>query len=81
MDGWLLNDVGVGLQLLEDRYLPHRGGGDSLILIFQLDLLNRHIVLEDRVSCLEDNPIGALSQSLALLIALLHLAVHFSRMN
>ena len=77
----LLNDVWVWLQFFEDGYLSHGGGGYSLILVFQLDLLNRHIVLEDGVACLEYNPVGALSQSLALLVAFLDLAVHFSRTN
>lgn len=43
----VLDDVGVRLQFLEDGYLPHGGGGNALILVLQLDLLNRHIVLED----------------------------------
>lgn len=77
----LLNDVGMWLQFFEDGYLSHGGGGNSLIFVFQLDLLNRHIVLEDGIACLEYNPVGAFSQSLALLIAFLDLAVHFSRTN
>lgn len=69
------------LQFFEDGYFPHGSGGNSLIFVFQLDLLNCHIVLEDGVACLEDNPVGAFSQSLTLLVAFLDLAVHFSRTN
>ena len=68
----------MGLQFLENGDLPHGGGGYSFILVLQFDLLDCHIILEDCVSGLEDNSVGALSEPLALLVAVLLLNDHLS---
>lgn len=75
----VLNDIRVGLQFLEDGDLSHGRGGHSLIFVLQLYLLDCHIVLQDEVARLEDHTVGALSESLTLLVAFLDLNVHLSK--
>lgn len=75
----VLDDIGMGLKFLEDGDLAHGGGGNTLIFILQLDLLHGHVILEHAVPRLEDHTIGAFSESLALLVALLDLNVHLSK--
>jgi hypothetical protein len=75
----VLDDIGMGLQFLEDGDFAHGGRWHSFVLVLQLDLLDRHIVLQDEVARLEDHTVGTLSEPLALLVALLDLNVHLSK--
>lgn len=75
----VLDDIGMGLQFFEDGDLTHGGRGHSFILVLQLDLLDCHVILQDEVTRLEDHTVRTLSESLALLVALLDLNVHLSK--
>lgn len=55
----LLDDVGVGLEFLEDGDFSHGGGRDAFILVFEFDLFEGHDPFGVPFTSLEDYTVGS----------------------
>ena len=70
MYGKILDDVGVGLKLLENWDFSHSGRRNSLIFVLEFDLFDGNVVLLVCVPSFEHYSVGSFTKSLEFLVSL-----------